>query len=507
MHRLITVSYTLAELRWGCIIQTTQFYEDKLMSYDQIFDAVQHDDQECGETPEINWHWDLHGTKSLQSTDGSGPIIAGDQLLFTSLNLDQDAPSTEFQSLLNLLSPQQIAALSRSQIQRLNPSEFQGLTPERVLALSSEQIGWLVRAQLQSLPLESCTAEQLRGIRPELVLSLDRTQVAALRGPQLAGLTTEQLRAFTQEQVGAIAPGSLRSLNLEQVHAVSEERRNFFSAAQLAELSQEQLNTLGNSLVSGLASIERLQSLTLSEMRRLRPDEIGRLLAGQASAFSPAQLGALSPNQVAAFTKDHVQLFSPQQIRAFTPEQLCALSSEAWRHLPSSLISSLSETQIAGLSVWHLRCMPSAPFSLEQARSISVDTMRALEAVDPTNHAWYYVRTMTPEQVRTTPLHLSGAVLRALMPDQVRALTGDQLRGFDDTRLQLLLEGSAREALTTAQLQEFRLSHVQALLGGICKGRGGGFAYCGILVSRQSEFPREMQERARVAQARLNSKF
>lgn len=294
---------------------------------------------------------------------------------------------------LGLLTTEQIAVLTTSQVQSIGYRDFENLNPSQSPLLTAEQLQqtpnhwWFeripdkVRAALTGVQirylsvatvgLAGLTAEQIAELSPAQVKTVSYRNFEFLSGEQTPHLTAEQLQSIpnewwfyrissnaravlTESQVQALDVATVRLVGLtdeqvgwltvDQIQTLSYRDFDRLNETQITHLTGEQITSIRNGwYFKGIAEEVRYQ-LTEEQVQKLNVAEIS------IGYISPAQRAMLTHNQIQMLSQREFGHLTAEQVQHLTREQMGSISNK-WYFLrmPDAARAALSQDQLLAL--------------------------------------------------------------------------------------------------------------------------------------------------------------
>ena len=294
---------------------------------------------------------------------------------------------------LGLLTTEQIAVLTTSQVQSIGYRDFENLNLSQSPLLTAEQLQqipnhwWFeripdnVRATLTGVQIRNfsvatvglagLTAEQIAELSPAQVKTVGYRNFEFLTGEQTPHLTAEQLQsipnewwfyrisrnaraALTESQVQALDVATVRLVGLtdeqvgwltvDQIQTLSYRDFDRLNETQITHLTGEQITSIRNGwYFKGIAEEVRYQ-LTEEQIQKLNVAEIS------IGYISPAQRAMLTHLQIQMLSQREFGHLTAEQVQHLTREQMGSISNK-WYFLRMSddARAALSQDQLLAL--------------------------------------------------------------------------------------------------------------------------------------------------------------
>lgn len=224
----------------------------------------------------------------------------------------------------------------------LSPDQIRALTRDQINYLSAEQLNLLSRNQVQSL-----TPEQRK------IINLNLNQVRLLKNPFIEALfpeiTLEQIQKLLPYQIAQLGEADIDEGNLKMKLVL----------VFITQLNKEQLRSI-SPIQMNLLDPQNIQSLKEEQVKHLLPEQIENIYPSTFLAFKPSQITAMHEEQISAIHSDQMRGLSynpesvaailPVQVRFFSPTMIKDLNTHRIADfLAPSIIKYLLPTQLSVL--------------------------------------------------------------------------------------------------------------------------------------------------------------
>ena len=332
------------------------------------------------------------------------------------------------------IAPSTLASLDVTTFGNLSRKEISVLTTDQIAALTPGEINTMGRAKIRQL-----SGDQIAAIDPVAFSTLGKNRIAHLSATQIEALTSAQITGFNKrEQIAlvteAVATGAISNLSADQTAAFQSIKPGAVEALDDQTIAGLTVGTFDALFANRTFRLGSLNGVSVADLQSLNAGQFGQLNGFYLNELGAATLSQLDPT---SFTADQVSLFTASTISGLSTTFIDGLSAQA--------LGAITTTAIAGLSVAQLQSLSAAQlgdFSIAQIQAMNAQQSAVVAAGDPlvAQAASLEVNGVLPFSGALTLLQdvaaqgITAANLQQLQLVDARVMTSDnaQTFGVDD---------------------------------------------------------------------------